>query len=170
MWTLRKYFIQLPEQQWTFFDPKWRTAELREGWRMDDGGEGKVIRLWTYGGERGRRWYPACYLFWQASSCFFFLAQRSERVRVLWAIRPLTPASCVLLCLPLTSPALPRQLRQVLVVSHPVVLHRHRDGPEPAWRNEAQGALILHLCCSCRLQKMHTSPVCTPANRYITIR
>lgn len=69
---------------------------------------------------------------------------------------PLTPHRSVLLCLPffssvshclpLTSPALSPELRQVLVVSHPIVFHWHWDGPEPAWSKEAQGMLVFHSC------------------------
>ena len=83
-------------------------------------------------------------------SSFYFLAHGSERVRILWDIRPLTSARSVPLCppslsaslsffsalshgLPLTSPALSLQLGRVFVVSHPVVFHWHWDGPEPAW-------------------------------------
>lgn len=47
------------------------------------------------GENRGMNWYPACYQFWQASSSFHFLAWRSERVRILWDIHPLTSASSV---------------------------------------------------------------------------
>lgn len=46
---------------------------------------------------------------------------------------PLPPFSFSPPSLPLTSPALPLQLGQVVAVGRPVVLHRHRDGPEPAW-------------------------------------
>lgn len=142
----KKIFLLLLNNSVLFIYKHRGTAKLTAIKEDTGGGEWWIMNIQN-GGDRGMNWYPACYQFWQASSSFHFLAWRSERVRILWDIHPLTSASSVPLSvlllsvlpffslshhLPLTSPALSLQLGQVFVVSHPVVFHRHWDGPEPA--------------------------------------
>lgn len=155
MWkSQEKIFIQLPKQQYTFYIHTEQSCK-REGGKRGESDEGKKGAPIDYEHmeeiEAGTDIQHVISFDRPAHPSTFWLGDLRGWGYYKISTHPLTSALSVPLCLPfffshshhlpLTSPALSLQLGHVFVVSHPVVLHRHWDGPKPAWCKESRGSI-----------------------------